>query len=264
MSETRIALGIEYDGSAFFGWQRQREVITVQQVLEQALAKIAAHPVQLTCAGRTDAGVHATGQVVHFDSAHARNLAAWTMGVNSNLPHSVAVRWAHYVSADFNARFSATGRRYRYIIANSAMRPAILGLGVSHYHHQLDTAAMHRAAQALIGEHDFSAFRAAQCQSHSPNRCLTEISVVRQGDFIVIEVAANAFLHHMVRNIVGSLLEVGKGLQPESWLAELLASRDRTLAAATAKPHGLYLVQVDYPARWQLPTAPLGPLWLGC
>lgn len=264
MSLTRIALGIEYDGSAFFGWQRQREVTTVQQVLEQALSKIAAHPVQLTCAGRTDAGVHATGQVVHFDSEHARTLAAWTMGVNSNLPSSVAVRWARYVNADFNARFSAVGRRYRYIIANGAMRPAILGLGLSHYHQTLDTAAMHHAAQALLGEHDFSAFRAAQCQSHSPNRCLTEISVQRHGDFVVIEVAANAFLHHMVRNIVGSLLEVGKGQQPLSWIAELLTSRDRTLAAATAKPHGLYLVQVDYPPQWGIPQTPLGPLWLGC
>lgn len=264
MSLTRIALGIEYDGSAFYGWQRQREVTTVQQVLEQALSKIAAHPVNLTCAGRTDAGVHATGQVVHFDSENPRNLAAWSMGVNSNLPHTVAVRWARYVNADFNARFSAVGRRYRYIIANCAMRPAILGLGVSHYHSPLDTAAMHEAAQALIGEHDFSAFRAAQCQSHSANRCLTEISVVRHGQFVVIEVAANAFLHHMVRNIVGSLLEVGKGERPSAWIGELLAGRDRTLAAATAKPHGLYLVQVDYPSKWDIPQAPLGPLWLGC
>ena len=264
MSLTRIALGIEYDGSAFFGWQRQREVVTVQQVLEQALAKIAAHPVQVTCAGRTDAGVHATGQVVHFDSENRRNLAAWTMGVNSNLPHSVAVRWATYVEPDFSAPFSALGRRYSNIIANCAMRPAILGLGVSHYHTPLDTAAMHQAAQALLGEHDFSAFRAAQCQSHSPHRCLTEISVQRQGEFVIIEVAANAFLHHMVRNIVGSLLEVGKGQQPIGWIGELLASRDRTLAAATAKPHGLYLVQVDYPSPWAIPKTPLGPLWLGC
>jgi tRNA pseudouridine38-40 synthase len=264
MSLTRIALGIEYDGSAFYGWQRQREVVTVQQVLEQALAKIAAHPVNLTCAGRTDAGVHATGQVVHFDSEHRRNIAAWTMGVNSHLPHTVAVRWAQYVAADFNARFSAVARRYRYIIANSAMRPAILGLGVSHYHSALDTAAMHEAAQVLVGEHDFSAFRAAQCQSHSPQRCLTEISVQRHGTFVIIEVAANAFLHHMVRNIVGSLLEVGKGQQTKGWIAELLASRDRTIAAATAKPHGLYLVQVDYPAQWGIPQSPLGPLWLGC
>lgn len=264
MSATRIALGIEYDGSAFFGWQRQREVTTVQQVLEQALSNIAAQPVSVTCAGRTDAGVHATGQVVHFDSTEARNLAAWTMGVNSQLPPSVAVRWARYVAADFSARFSAVARRYRYIIANSAMRPGILALGLSHYHSPLDTQAMHDAAQALVGEHDFSAFRAAQCQSHSPFRCITEISVQRRGDFVVIEVAANAFLHHMVRNIVGSLLEVGKAQQPGRWIAELLASRDRTLAAPTAKPHGLYLVQVSYPPQWGIPDNPLGPLWLGC
>lgn len=262
MSSTRIALGIEYDGSQFYGWQRQREVVCVQQVLEQALSKVANHRVEVTCAGRTDAGVHATGQVVHFDCQHERAMPAWTMGVNSNLPSSVAVRWAQVVPDDFNARFSATGRRYRYIIANQARRPAILGRGLSHYHQPLDAELMHQAAQALLGEHDFSAFRAAQCQSHSPNRCVTRINVYRQTDFVVVDIAANAFLHHMVRNIVGSLLEVGKGVQPGSWIAALLAGRDRTRAAATAKAEGLYLVQVDYPEHFNLPVLAPGPLWL--
>ncbi|RUO74336.1 tRNA pseudouridine(38-40) synthase TruA [Pseudidiomarina sediminum] len=262
MSSTRFALGIEYDGSGYYGWQRQREVTGVQEVLERALSKVANHPVEVVCAGRTDAGVHATGQVVHFDSQDPRSAAAWTMGVNSNLPDTVAVRWVQQVPADFSARFSATGRRYRYIICNNRLRPAILGRGVSHYHQTLDVAAMHEAAQGLLGEHDFSSFRAAQCQSHSPNRCVTHIDVRRHGEFVVIDIAANAFLHHMVRNIVGTLLTVGRKEQPVDWPAQLLALRDRTKAAATAKAEGLYLVQVDYPQSFGLPKLNPGPLWL--
>lgn len=262
MSSTRIALGIEYDGSSFYGWQRQREVVCVQEVLERALSKVANQPIEVTCAGRTDAGVHATGQVVHFDTTEARNMPAWTMGVNSNLPDSVGVRWARQVSEDFSARFSATGRRYRYIICNTRLRPAILARGVSHYHQPLAVDNMHQAAQALLGEHDFSAFRAAQCQSHSPNRCVTELKVTRYGDYVVVDITANAFLHHMVRNIVGSLLEVGKGERPVSWPGELLAGRDRNLAAATAKAQGLYLVQVYYPESFGIPLMEPGPLWL--
>ncbi|RUO47710.1 tRNA pseudouridine(38-40) synthase TruA [Pseudidiomarina aquimaris] len=262
MSSTRFALGIEYDGSHYFGWQRQREVVAVQEVLEKALSKVANHPVEVVCAGRTDAGVHATGQVVHFDSQEPRSDAAWTMGINSNLPADVAVRWVRQVPEDFSARFSATGRRYRYIICNTRLRPAILGRGVSHYHFSLDAEKMHAAAQGLLGENDFSSFRAAQCQSHSPNRCVTHIEVTRQQDFVVVDIAANAFLHHMVRNIVGTLLTVGRGEQPITWPAELLAKRDRTLAAATAKAEGLYLVQVDYPAQYGLPVMAPGPLWL--
>ncbi|RUO61926.1 tRNA pseudouridine(38-40) synthase TruA [Pseudidiomarina insulisalsae] len=262
MSSTRFALGIEYDGSQYFGWQRQREVVAVQEVLERALSKVANHPVEVVCAGRTDAGVHATGQVVHFDSAELRSTPAWTMGVNSNLPADVAVRWVRQVPDDFSARFSATGRRYRYVICNTRLRPAILGRGVSHYHFDLNVADMHQAAQALLGEHDFSSFRAAQCQSHSPNRCVTHIEVSRHGDYVVVDIAANAFLHHMVRNIVGSLLAVGRGEQASDWPGKLLAQRDRTLAAATAKAEGLYLVQVDYPEHFGLPQLPPGPLWL--
>lgn len=258
----RIALGVEYDGSHYFGWQRQREVISVQQVLEQALSKVADQTIELTCAGRTDAGVHATGQVVHFDSSEARNVAAWTLGVNSNLPSDVAVRWAKYVAPDFSARFSASGRRYRYIIANTRTRPGILNPGVSHYHQPLDADLMHEAAQALLGENDFSSFRAAQCQSNSPNRCVTHITVSRHGQFVIVDIAANAFLHHMVRNIVGSLIVIGRGEKPVAWLGELLQLRDRNQAAATAKPNGLYLVQVDYPAELAIPQLPPGPLWL--
>lgn len=257
----RIALGLEYDGRAYYGWQRQREVDSVQQRLEEALSKVADEPVETVCAGRTDAGVHATNQVVHFDVSNQRRAAAWTLGVNSHLPADIAVRWAQEVDDSFSARFSATARRYRYIIANNPLRPGIHSHGVSHYHHPLDVEAMQAATPALLGEHDFSAFRAAQCQSHSAHREVTHLNVHRRGDFIIVDIKANAFLHHMVRNIVGSLIVIGRHQQPPSWLGELLAGKDRTLAAATAKPGGLYLVEVDYPAPWQLPQAEPGPLW---
>lgn len=258
----RIAVGVEYDGQRYYGWQRQREVKSVQGELERALTKVANQPIELTCAGRTDAGVHATAQVVHFDTDQPRPMVAWTLGVNSNLPPDIAVRWAQPVPDSFNARFSATGRRYRYIIANTPTRPGIHSHGVSHYHQPLAVELMQAAAPALLGEHDFSAFRAAQCQSHSPYRCITQLDISRRGDFIVVDIAANAFLHHMVRNIVGSLLVIGRGEQAAEWLGELLAGKDRTLAAATAKPHGLYLVAVDYPDEYQLPKVTPGPLWL--
>lgn len=257
----RIALGLEYDGSRYFGWQRQQEVDTVQERLEKALSKVANEPIETVCAGRTDAGVHATNQVVHFDVSQERRAAAWTLGVNSNLPADIAVRWAQPVADDFSARFSATARRYRYIIANTRLRPGIHSHGVSHYHHPLDEQAMQAAAPALLGEHDFTSFRAAQCQSHSAHREVTHLSVMRRGDFIIVDIKANAFLHHMVRNIVGSLIVIGRHQQPPEWLGELLACRDRTQAAATAKPGGLYLVQVDYPDELQLPTPEPGPLW---
>lgn len=258
----RIALGIEYDGSKYYGWQRQREVNSVQQELETALSRIADQPIELACAGRTDAGVHATGQVVHFDVDNARAMRAWTLGMNASLPDDIAVRWAVQVADDFHARFSATARRYRYVIYNHPLRSGILRQGVTHYHSQLDVDRMNTAAQCLLGEHDFSAFRAAICQSKSPFRNVSHVALHRLGDYVVLEIQANAFLHHMVRNITGSLLEIGSGRRPVEWLAELLAGKDRSLAAATAKPNGLYLVDVSYPDQYQLPTVAPGPLFL--
>jgi len=258
----RIALGIEYDGAQFFGWQRQREVTTVQEVLERSLSKVANHRVNVFCAGRTDAGVHGTGQVVHFETESIRSDKGWTMGVNANLPDAVAVTWVKQVPDDFHARFSATARRYRYIIYNSKLRPAILNHGLSHYHMPLDADKMHIAAQAILGENDFSSFRAAQCQSNSPNRFVHFVKVTRHNDFVVIDIKANAFVHHMVRNIAGSLIAIGRGDQEVEWMGKLLASKDRTLAAETAKPNGLYLIEVDYPEQFNLPKANPGPLFL--
>ncbi|MGL5799508.1 MAG: tRNA pseudouridine(38-40) synthase TruA [Plesiomonas sp.] len=258
----RIALGIEYDGSRYCGWQRQQEVDSVQERLEKALSKVANHPVNVFCAGRTDSGVHGTGQVVHFDTDSVRKDAAWTLGTNANLPDDIAVRWATEVSEEFHARFSATARRYRYIIYNYGHRPAILRHGVTHYHHPLDVEKMQRAGQYLVGEHDFTSFRALQCQSHSPWRTIEHLNVTRQGHYVIVDVKANAFLHHMVRNIVGSLLEVGAGHQPEAWVDSVLAAKDRRIAAATAKAAGLYLVSVDYPAQFALPAPMLGPLFI--
>lgn len=258
----RIALGVEYDGAKFYGWQRQRDVTTVQEELEKALSKIANHPVSVFCAGRTDAGVHGTGQVVHFDTDSIRADRGWTLGVNTILPDSVAVTWVKHVPDDFHARFSATARRYRFIITNSKLRPAILNTGLSHYYCDLDVDKMHQAAQCLIGQNDFSSFRAAHCQANTPNRFMHFINVHRFNHFIVIDIQANAFLHHMVRNIAGSLIAIGRGDKPIEWMAELLAQRDRTLAAETAKPNGLYLVKVDYPEEFGLPTQHLGPLFI--
>lgn len=258
----RIALGVEYDGAQFYGWQRQREVTTVQEVLEKALSKVANHPVSISCAGRTDAGVHGTGQVVHFDTDSIRTDKGWTMGVNANLPDAVAVKWVKHVPDDFHARFSATARRYRYIIYNQRLRPAILNKGLSHYHMPLNAEKMHEAAQCLLGENDFSSFRAAQCQSNSPNRFVHHVNVSRNGSYVVIDIKANAFVHHMVRNIAGSLIAVGMGEQPVEWMAEVLALKDRTQAAETAKPNGLYLIEVNYPDEFELPKADLGPLFI--
>ncbi|WP_369434510.1 tRNA pseudouridine(38-40) synthase TruA [Psychromonas sp. MME1] len=258
----RIALGIEYDGSAYYGWQRQKEVISVQEELEKALSIVANHPVTVSCAGRTDTGVHGTGQVIHFDTTAARKDVAWTLGVNANLPDDIAVRWMTQVDDSFHARFSATARRYRYIIYNGQFRPGILRTGLSHYHVPLDAELMHQAGQYLLGEQDFTSFRALHCQASSPVRTIEYLNIVRRKDFIIIDIKANAFLHHMVRNIAGSLIEIGRGNQPIDWLQTLLAYKDRSLAAATAKPGGLYLVEVDYPTEFALPKVNCGPLFL--
>ena len=262
LAMARIALGIEYDGAAHYGWQRQREVPSVQGYLEAALSKVADTPIELQCAGRTDAGVHATGQVVHFDCDVDRPERAWTLGVNANLPSSVAVTWCTEVSEAFHARFSATHRRYRYVIYNAPQRPAILQQGVTHVHRLLDEKRMHEAAQALIGEQDFTSFRAALCQSKTPFRNVTHVNVSRLGRYVIIDISANAFLHHMVRNITGALIEIGCGHQDIDWIARLLVLKDRSQSAATAKPNGLYLVDVTYPESFALPKGPLGPLFL--
>lgn len=269
----RIAIGVEYNGSQFHGWQRQAQpaVATVQAALENAIAKVANHPVTLVCAGRTDAGVHATGQVAHFDSFEPREQKAWVMGVNSLLPGSVRVLWAHAVEQDFHARFSATARRYQYWIDNTAVRSGIFDGLLTHcptpHGQQLDVASMHSAAQALPGEQDFTSFRAVACESSTPMRNVHRVSVtgyaVASGQRICIDIEANAFLLHMVRNITGSLLEVGAGRESAEWIAELLQKRDRTQAAATARPDGLYLVHVSYPAGFGLPQALNAPFAVG-
>ncbi|WP_145521980.1 tRNA pseudouridine(38-40) synthase TruA [Yersinia ruckeri] len=258
----KIALGIEYNGSRYYGWQRQLEVRSVQACLEAALTRVANAPIVVQCAGRTDTGVHATGQVVHFVTSAQRKDAAWTMGVNTHLPPDIAVRWVKTVSEDFHARFSATARRYRYVIYNHRYRPAILAQGVTHCYMPLDAEKMERAAQALLGENDFTSFRAMQCQSRTPWRNVKHVKVTRQGAYIVVDIKANAFVHHMVRNIVGSLIEIGCGNQDENWIAELLTLKDRSKAAATAKAEGLYLVAVDYPEHFGLPCVTMGPLFL--
>ncbi|MGF1870070.1 tRNA pseudouridine(38-40) synthase TruA [Photobacterium indicum] len=258
----RIALGIEYDGAKYCGWQRQVDVDSVQERLEKALSHIANKPIAVFCAGRTDTGVHGTGQVVHFDVDVDRQMVAWTIGVNAHLPRDISVRWATQVSDDFHARFSATARRYRYIIYNNALRPAIFGVGVSHYHGHLDEKKMHEAAQYLVGEHDFTSVRASQCQSRSPWRAMKHVNVSRQGDFVIIDIKANAFVHHMVRNIAGSLIRVGRGQETPEWMKWVLEQKDRRVAGETAKAAGLYLVAVDYPEEFGLPSSPLGPIFL--
>ncbi|MCG6932160.1 MAG: tRNA pseudouridine(38-40) synthase TruA [Gallionella sp.] len=259
----RIALGVEYDGSPFFGWQSQTDGRTVQDTLQRALGQISgdqiaggqngAEPVPVIAAGRTDTGVHALEQVVHFDTRVERPLTAWVRGVNALLPDSIAVRWAHPVPDEFHARFSAHGRSYRYLLVNRAVRPAIQAGKVGWYHAPLDLAPMQAAAQCLLGEHDFSAFRAVQCQARSPVKNLHLLDIRRQGEMLIFDLSANAFLHHMVRNIVGCLVYVGKGKYPPDWLAEVLNGRERSLAAPTFSPDGLYLRRITYDEKWGLP-----------
>lgn len=258
----RYALGIEYDGKNYCGWQRQKSVVSVQQKLEQALSKVADEPVEVICAGRTDTGVNATNQVVHFNTSKIRKDVAWTLGVNTHLPNDIAVTWVKEVDEDFHARFSATARRYRYIIYNNRLRPAILNHGISHYHYPLDEKLMHQAAQHLVGKHDFTSFRTVHCQSHSPVRTIQHCEISRQGEYIIVDIKANAFLHHMVRNIVGSLMRVGQSQESILWIKEVLELKNRCMAGMTAPPEGLYFVEVDYPEQYALPKRPFGPLFL--
>lgn len=265
MRAMRIALGLEYNGCDFAGWQLQaddtqgRAVRTVQGVLEAALTTVAAAPVRVHVAGRTDAGVHASAQVAHFDTAADRSDYSWVRGANSNLPPDVAVLWARRVAPDFHARFSATGRTYRYVILNRPVRPALLAGRVSFDYRPLDLARMQAAAAHLVGTHDFTSFRAMQCQAKHPVRELRRLDLRRDGEYVILELHANAFLHHMVRNIAGALAAVGAGEQEPAWVAAVLAARDRTAAGVTAPPDGLYLSAIDYPARFGLPSVASGP-----
>jgi tRNA pseudouridine38-40 synthase len=249
----RIALGLEYDGSAFCGFQTQPSGCGVQDHLQAALAQIAGHPLEVTAAGRTDAGVHATAQVVHFDTESVREESAWVRGTNSALPAKMRVLWARNVPDDFHARFSARARTYRYLLLNEPVAPAILHGRIGWYHRPLDPEAMRAGARHLVGEHDFSAFRDAQCQAKSPLRNLATVAIEQGGSTFDFTFTANAFLHHMVRNIVGSLVYVGAGKHPPEWIAELIASRDRRLAAPTFMPDGLYLAGVAYDSAFDLP-----------
>lgn len=249
----RIALGVEYDGSRFCGWQTQPQGCAVQDALERALAEIAGTPVDTICAGRTDAGVHALAQVVHFDTGAERPESAWVRGVNALMPAACAVAWSRPVAEDFHARFSALSRTYRYLLLNRPVRPAAEHGRVGWFHLPLDVDRMRRAAKLLIGEHDFSAFRSSECQARSPVRTLARVDIERRGDYLVIDFQANAFLHHMVRNLVGCLVYVGKGKHRPEWVGEVLEGRDRSRGAPTFDASGLYLTRVEYDARWGLP-----------
>ena len=252
----RLALGLEYDGTSYNGWQRQRTGIGVQQRVEEALSEVANEPIEIVCAGRTDAGVHASGQVVHFDTSSARSRRGWLLGANSNLPDDISVLWAQPVDDGFHARFSATARSYRYRILNRLERSALHRHRAWWVYEPLDAGSMHRAAQALVGRHDFSAYRAAGCQASTAIREITSIEVTRNGDWVSLEVSANAFLQHMVRNITGTLVAVGRGEESEDWAETVLRSRDRRAGGAAAPPHGLTLVRVDYPDEFKLPANP--------
>jgi len=251
---------VEYDGSRFCGWQTQPQGCAVQDALERALAGVASGPVSTICAGRTDAGVHALDQVVHFDTSAERPEAAWVRGVNALLPAACAVGWSRQVADDFHARFSATARTYRYLLLNHPVRPAADQARVGWFHLPLDLEKMQLAARLLIGEHDFSAFRSSECQARSPVRTLSRLDILRRSDYFVFELCANAFLHHMVRNIIGCLVYVGKGKYPPEWLGEVLAGRDRNRAAPTFEAAGLYLLRAHYDARWGLPEKPRATL----
>lgn len=259
----RLALGIEYDGTGFNGWQVQEPgVPTVQAAVEKALSKVADQAVTVHCAGRTDTGVHACEQVVHCETTAERPMRSWVFGANANLPKQVSVLWAQPVAGDFHARFSATRRRYRYVIFNREVRPTFLAWRTAWEYRPLDESRMLQAAQHLVGEHDFSSYRALACQAKSPVRTIHHLDVNRQGNLVVIDVEANGFLHHMVRNIAGVLMDIGAGKREPDWAAEVLGHRDRTLGGVTAVPHGLYFVRASYPGHYGLPQlSPQSPVW---
>ncbi len=253
-SVMRIAIGIEYDGTAYNGWQRQRTGNGVQERIEKVLSEVANEAIEVTCAGRTDSGVHATGQVAHFDSRSERSDRGWLLGANSGLPEDIAVTWTRQVDDDFHARFSATSRSYRYVILNRLVRSALHRNRAWWVYQPLDLALMNDAAHALIGKHDFSAFRAAGCQASTPNREIMSIAIEREGDWLTVQLTANAFLQRMVRNITGALVAVGLGEKPPQWLAEVLESKDRKRSGIAAPPQGLTLVGAEYPEEFGLPV----------
>lgn len=258
----RIALVLEYDGSHYHGWQAQTGLHTVQQAVEHALSKVANTAISVTCAGRTDTGVHATNQVIHFDTEISRTIRAWIHGANSFLPKDICVKWGREISDNFNARYSAKSRRYRYIIYNGSIRPALFRSNMTWQYRQLDHRLMHQAAQHLIGENDFTSFRSVECQSLSPMRNILQLQVNRSHDMIIIDITANAFLHHMVRNIAGVLIAVGSGKKPVDWVKQVLEAKDRRLGAETAPAYGLYLVQVNYPEEFNILLNSPGPAFL--
>lgn len=255
----RIAAAVEYDGSSFCGWQRQSHSPSVQAEVEAALTTVANEPITVACAGRTDTGVHGTNQIIHFDTQADRQPRNWLLGANANLPYGIRLHWVEEKSASFHARFSATARTYRYVITNQPQRSALFHHWLTWEKKPLDESLMNHAAQQLLGENDFSSFRAAGCQSNSPNRNVHSVRVWRQAGLVICEITANAFLHHMVRNIAGSLLCIGRGEKSVEWLVSLLACRDRTRAPATAPANGLYLVKVSYPEVFSIPEFNMGP-----
>ncbi|QLG87718.1 tRNA pseudouridine(38-40) synthase TruA [Chitinibacter bivalviorum] len=256
MEVKRYALAVEYDGHAFNGWQIQPDVATVQGEMERAVGRMAGHSLRVHAAGRTDAGVHATRQIVHFDTAANRPITAWVRGVNSFLPDGVSVLWAKQVPSDFHSRFVATARHYRYLLLQHPIRPSLWAGKVGWIHNQLDLNAIKFASQYLLGEHDFSSFRAAECQALSPVKKMLKIEIGQQGDLIYFDFSATAFLHHMVRNMMGALLHIGKGNESAEWMAWLIEQRNRSVAPPTFMPDGLYLTGVSYPEQYALPTEP--------
>lgn len=261
----RIAFAVSYNGANYHGWQRQLNppVKTVQAEVEKALSIVAGRNISVICAGRTDTGVHGTYQVIHIEDAPPRSEKAWVMGANSNLPRDISVHWALGMDDEFHARFSANSRTYRYFICDQKIRPAHAYRQVTYERKPLDAQAMNEAAQVLLGEQDFSSFRGAGCQSNSAFRNVTAVKVERRNDLVMLEISANAFLLHMVRNIVGSLLMVGRGERDGDWFAQVLALKDRSKAGMTAAPDGLYLIDVTYPNHPQLPPSDLGPWFMG-
>ncbi len=258
----KFALGIEYDGRFYHGWQKQKEVPSIQSSLEYALSTIANEPITVCCAGRTDAGVHAIGQVAHFETNVQRSADAWLFGINTKLPEDIAVHWVVPVMNDFHARFSAISRSYRYIIYNNHIRPALLKNNITYFSRPLDDKKMERAGQCLLGENDFTSFQTSQCQSHSPRRNMTYLRIIRHGRYLVTDIKANAFVYRMVRNIIGSLMEVGCGNKPEYWIRDLLMLRQRILAGPTAPAEGLYLTEVKYPSHFSLPRSSIELLFM--